>query len=163
MTKDENTPLPPETNPSTIPVDYQDNEIFKDYYEKAYSKVRGMTLEEKIWQLLVVHYKEPTTLNDAVRNYKVSGTNFYTVDFNNKTKNEVKEMISNLQTSTKITLITVVDEEVEKVVRVSSNKSLVSEPFKSSKELYEGGGFEAIINDAINKNAILSELGINGQ
>ncbi len=72
-------------------------------------------------------------------------------------------MISNLQTSTKITLITVVDEEVEKVVRVSSNKSLVSEPFKSSKELYEGGGFEAIINDAINKNAILSELGINGQ
>lgn len=45
-------------------------------------------------------------------------------------------MISNLQTSTKITLITVVDEEVEKVVRVSSNKSLVSEQFKSSKELY---------------------------
>ena len=48
LTKDENTPLPPETNPSTIPVYYQDNGIFKDYYEKAYSKVREMTLEEKI-------------------------------------------------------------------------------------------------------------------
>jgi len=161
LTKDGNTPLPPETNPSTIPVDYQDNGIFKDYYEKAYSKVRGMTLEEKVGQLLVVRYKEPTTLNDAVRNYNVGGTTFYAVDFNNKTKNEVKEMISNLQTSTKIPLITAVDEEGGKVVRISSNKNLVSEPFKSSKELYEGGGFEAIVNDTINKSAILSELGIN--
>ncbi len=43
-----------ETSTINIPESYQDNGIFKDYYEQAYQMVQTMSLEEKVGQLLVV-------------------------------------------------------------------------------------------------------------
>ncbi len=153
--------VPVEKTPtSKIPESWQDNGIFKAYYEQAYDKLQTMTIEEKIGQLLIVRYKT-STLTDAVEKYNVGGTTFYAIDFANKTETEVKQMTSALQAKTKIPLITAVDEEGGSVVRVSSNKNLVAEPFKSPKELYDSGGLNAITQDTVNKSAILRNLGLN--
>ena len=70
-------------------------------------------------------------------------------------------MIKEVQEVSKIPLLTAVDEEGGKVVRISSNKNLVEEPFKSSKELYKEGGFERIKEDTIEKSKVLNNLGLN--
>ena len=70
-------------------------------------------------------------------------------------------MINDLQEKASIPVLTAVDEEGGKIVRISSNKNLASERFKSSKELYEAGGLEAISNDVKEKSSLLHNLGLN--
>ena len=60
-------------------------------------------------------------------------------------------MMNNLQAVSNIPILTATDEEGGKVVRVSSNPKLASAPFKSSKELYKSGSFEAIRKDTRRK------------
>jgi len=146
---------------SSIPKEWQDNGIFSDYYEQAYAKLLTMSIEEKIGQLMIVRYYASTTESDAVKNYHVGGTTFYATDFNNKTTEQVKNMTAALQNSSKIPLITAVDEEGGSVIRVSSNPNLVAEPFKSPKELYDSGGLDLITKDTVNKSSILLNLGLN--
>ena len=82
-------------------------------------------------------------------------------DFDSKSKNEVISMIQNFQNNANIPLLIAADEEGGKVSRISSNKNLVSTPFKSSRELYQEGGFPLIKEDTVSKSKILKELGIN--
>ena len=70
-------------------------------------------------------------------------------------------MISELNGVSKIPILTAVDEEGGTVVRVSTNRNLVSYTFKSPRTLYKQGGFDKIKEDTINKSKILSDLGIN--
>ncbi|MDE6292925.1 MAG: beta-hexosaminidase, partial [Bacilli bacterium] len=86
---------------------------------------------------------------------------FFEKDFKGKSKDEVKKMINSLQDNSKIPLLTAVDEEGGKVVRISSNNKLVEEKFKSSKELYAQGGLEAISKDVKLKSSVLHNLGLN--
>ena len=142
-----------------IPEIYQDDGIFEDYYEEAYKLLNTLSLEEKVGQLLLVRHMDNAV--EIQTNYQFGGFVFYEKDFINKTKEEVITMINELQTISKITLLTAIDEEGGKVSRLSSNPALVSEPFKSPQELYKIGGFNAIKNDVINKSKILKELGLN--
>lgn len=143
-----------------IPKDWLDDGIFKEYYNSAYNKLITMTLEEKIGQMLLVRYPESNQA-EILKKYKIAGYIFYAKDFENKTTAEVIEMTNNIQNASDIPLLTAVDEEGGKVVRISSNRSLTYEPFKSSSELYKLGGFEAIAADTIYKSYVLSTLGIN--
>ncbi len=143
----------------SIPKEWQDNGIFKDYYTLAYEKLKTLSLDEKIGQILLVRL--PADGISELKKYYFGGFVLYQKDFQNKNEEEVKEMISLLQNSYKIPLLTAVDEEGGKIVRISSNKKLVNEPFKSSQELYKEGGLEAIKEDTINKSKILNNLGIN--
>jgi len=145
---------------SSIPSDWQDNGIFKSYYNLAYKKLNTLSLAEKIGQLFLVRYHDESIIKD-LKNYKVGGYVFYEKDFRDKTKQEVKTMINNLQTNSKIPLLTAVDEEGGKIVRVSSNANLIDEPFKSSRELYQLGGLEEIKKDTIEKSNFLNSLGLN--
>lgn len=154
-------PENPNNPTSNIPEEWQDNGIFSEYYDQAYEKLQTLTLAEKIGQLMVVRYSKNTIPQDAVKNYFISGTTFYSVDFNSKTEAEVKSMISTLQTNSKIPMLMAVDEEGGKVVRVSSNSNLAPEPFKSSQELYKTGGLPLIKTDTVNKSALLRNLGLN--
>lgn len=156
--KQEDKEEPPKPQ-SKVPTDWQDQGIFSTYYEKAYEKLETMSLEEKVGQLLVVRYN--SNILDAISNYHIGGTTFYGADFKDKTVEQVKEMTSTVQNTSKIPMITAVDEEGGTVIRVSSNQNLVSEPFKSSQFLYANGGFDAIKEDTINKSAILKDLGLN--
>ena len=133
--------------------------MFDKYREEALEKLNKMSLDEKIAQIFLVRY--PDSGVDTLKKYQFGGYVFYAKDFENKNYDEVKKMISDLQDVSKIPILTAVDEEGGKVVRVSSNPNLVNEPFKSSRELYLEGGFETIKEDTINKSKILFDLGIN--
>ena len=152
--------VPITKNEDNIPNEWLDDGILSKYYSKAYNKIKNMTIEEKIGQLLLVRYPNDNQIEIAINN-NLGGYIFFEKDFINKTENEVKEMINSIQEKAKIPLLTAVDEEGGRVVRISSNKNLVSERFKSSRVLYLTGGFELIKEDTINKSNILSNLGIN--
>jgi len=145
---------------SDIPQKYQDNGIFSDYYLLAYNKLKTLTLDEKIGQLFLVRYSDETAIED-LKKYKFSGFIFFEKDFEDKTKKEVIKMIDNLQNVSKIPLLTAVDEEGGKVVRISSNSLLTDYRFKSSQHLYDEGGFEFISEDTKYKSKLLSSLGLN--
>lgn len=145
-----------------IPTTWLDNGIFSDFYILANNKLKNMTLDEKIGQLLLVRY--PDTDREAlsaIQKYNFGGYVFFERDFRDKTEQEVKNRNNNLQSTSKIPLLTAVDEEGGKVVRISSNPNLAPEKFKSSRELYLTGGFELIKQDTINKSNLLKKLGIN--
>lgn len=143
-----------------IPVNYLDNGIFKNYYILAYDKLSKLTLDEKIGQLLLVRYPDNNAI-DALKKYKFGGYIFFERDFKNKTEQEVKNMIKSLQQNANIPLLTAVDEEGGKVVRVSSNPNLAKEKFKSSQELYNLGGLDQIKTDTVEKSKLLNNLGLN--
>lgn len=149
----------------TIPVSEDDftprkKDLFSEFYLLSENYIKNLSLDDKIGQLLLVRYDE-SNKDDAINKYKVGGFVFFANAFNGKNKDEVIKMISSLQDKTKVPLLTAVDEEGGKVVRVSSNTALRSEKFKSPSELYNSGGLDLIKQDTIEKSKLLKSLGIN--
>lgn len=144
----------------SLPDKYNDNGIFSDYYSLAYDKLKSLSLDEKIGQMLLVRYPD-TNQVELLKEYGFSGYVFFEKDFKDKTKKEVQSMMNLLQRSSKIPILTAVDEEGGKIVRVSSNTNLRETPFLSSSELYSLGGFEKISQDTKEKSQLLKSLGIN--
>lgn len=143
-----------------IPTTWLDNGIFSNYYILANNKLKTLSLDEKIAQLLLVRYPD-TNAKEELKKYQFGGYVFFEKDFKNKTEKEVQNMMSSLQEVAKIPILTAVDEEGGKVVRISSNPNLADEKFKSSKELYANGGFAKITEDTIYKSKLLNNLGLN--
>lgn len=143
-----------------LPSEWLEEGLFQEYYNFAYQKLKTLSLDEKIGQLLLVRYKEDSALQD-LNTYHFGGFVFFEKDFKNKTSDDVRNMINNLQKNATVPLLTAVDEEGGKIIRVSSNPNLVNEPFKSSKELYDLGGFPKITNDIKEKSSVLYRLGLN--
>ena len=67
-----------------MPAEYNDNGLFKDYYNNAYTKLKEMTLDEKISQLLIVHYPGSNQVNIQTQ-YQFGGFIFFEKDFKGKT------------------------------------------------------------------------------
>lgn len=143
-----------------IPAEYKDNGIFSDYYELAYNKLKELTLDEKIGQLLLIRYPD-SNQKEILKEYGFSGYVFFEKDFAGKTKEEIVSMINNLEEVSKIPIITAVDEEGGKVVRISNNTNLRDSKFLSPSELYALGGFNKISEDTKEKSKLLKSLGIN--
>ncbi len=148
------------TTDEGIPTGWLDNGIFSAFYKQAYAKLKTMTLGEKIGQVLLARYPDSNSLED-IKKYNLGGFVFFEKDFKDKSESEVKKMIGSAQESSKIPLLTAVDEEGGKVVRVSSNNLLVPSKFKASSELYDLGGLAEIEKDTKEKSRILSNLGLN--
>lgn len=144
----------------SIPDKYNDNGIFSDYYDLAYEKLEELSLDDKIGQLLLVRYPD-SNQEEILKKYNFGGYVFFEKDFNSKTKNEVISMMNGLQEVSEIPIVTAVDEEGGKVVRVSSNPNLRDSKFLSSSELYALGGFDRISTDTKEKSKLLKSLGIN--
>lgn len=143
-----------------IPLTWKDDGIFSDYYIMAINKLKELSLDEKIGQLLLAKYpgsNAPTIL----KQYPLSGFVFLERDFTGKTKEDVDKMINDAQKASKIPLLTAVDEEGGNIVRISNNANLVPEKFKSPQELYTIGGFEEIKKDTKEKSKVLKDLGLN--
>ncbi|MCI8588341.1 MAG: beta-hexosaminidase [Bacilli bacterium] len=143
-----------------ISTDWLDHGIFSNYYKLASKKLQELSLDEKIAQMLLVRYPGANAV-EALKKYQFGGYVFFEKDFSGKITEEVQGMMAELQDVSKIPILTATDEEGGKVVRVSSNTNLAPEKFKSSKELYASGGFDAIKQDTINKSKLLNDLGIN--
>lgn len=148
------------TDENGIPKDYLDNGIFSDFYILAHNKLKQLSLDEKINQLLLVRYPD-SNQRDILKNNQFGGYVFFAKDFKDKTKEEVINMTKQLQEVSKIPILTAVDEEGGNVVRISSNVNLRGEKFKSSRELYTLGGLGKIKEDTIEKSNLLNSLGIN--
>lgn len=149
-----------ELNKEEMPKKYMDNDLFKNYYKKAYQKLKKMSQSEKISQILLVRYPEENQ-TEIIKKYQFGGYLFFAKDFKDKTKEDVIKMIADSNKVSKIPILTAVDEEGGIVVRVSRNKNLRSEAFSSPSELYKSGGFEKIKEDTIEKSNLLKSLGIN--
>lgn len=147
-------------NTDSIPDNYEDNGIFSEYYDLAYKKLKELSLDEKIGQLLLVRYPD-SNQKEALKNYGFAGYVFFEKDFRDKTKTEVLNMMNSLQEVSKIPIITATDEEGGNVVRISSNPNLRDSKFLSPSELYAIGGFDEIKKDTKEKSMLLKSLGIN--
>ena len=143
-----------------IPLSFNDDGMFKQFYQMAYNKLKTMTLDEKIGQIFLVRVPSENQISD-LQKYHFGGYLLFERDFKDKTKDEVINMINEYQENANIPLLIATDEEGGDVSRLSSNKNIVDEPFKSPSELYDEGGLNAIRKDTIYKSSVLEELGIN--
>ena len=99
-------------------------------------------------------------VNKAVE-YHLGGYILFGSNFKDKTKEQTVKEIADIQAAVSIPLLIGVDEEGGTVNRISRYKTFRQEPFKSPKDLYVIGGFEAIRSDTIEKCELLKSLGIN--
>ena len=137
-----------------------DDGLFKDCYDKAYNKLKRMSLDEKIGQLLIVRVPDIKAIT-AVKKYQFGGYILFGRDTKGKTKEEIIDMIKSWNNVSKIPLLIATDEEGGIVARVSSNENLRTSRFLSPQNVYKSGGFAKIKEDNIEKNKLLYSLGIN--
>lgn len=141
----------------------EDNEIkesiFKDSYKEASKLVTDMTIEEKVAQLFLVRYDKiyPNKYKDT----PPGGYILFAKDFQDHTKESIKEELSNAQKINKYPLILGVDEEGGYVTRVSRFTNFRSEKFKSPKAYYEEGGETLLKETETEKAKLLKSIGLN--
>lgn len=138
-------------NESTAPVDpYADIDL----------KISRMTVEEKVGQLLYVNCRG-NDMTKAINDYHIGGVLLFGVDFDGKTKDEVKADIKAMQATAKIPLIIGTDEEGGTVVRASDKPNLRESAYLSPSETFANGGWSAVEDDAYDKAEFLLSLGVN--
>ena len=140
-----------QANESTAPVDpYADIDL----------KISRMTVEDKVGQLLYVNCRG-NDMTKAINDYHIGGVLLFGVDFDGKTKDEVKADIKAMQATAKIPLIIGTDEEGGTVVRASDNPNLRESAYLSPSETFANGGWSAVEDDAYDKAEFLLSLGVN--
>lgn len=140
-----------QANESTAPVDpYADIDL----------KISRMTVEEKVGQLLYVNCRG-NDMTEAINDYHIGGVLLFGVDFDGKTKDEVKADIKAMQATAKIPLIIGTDEEGGTVVRASDKPNLRDSAYLSPSETFANGGWSAVEDDAYDKAEFLLSLGVN--
>ena len=133
--------------------------LFEKYYEDAIKTVKKMSLEEKVGQVFLVRY-DINTFNDEA-NYYPGGYVLFAKDFENHTKESIKEELDNDQRVSKYPLILAVDEEGGIVTRVSRFKEFRDEKFASVQDIYNTGGYELLEKTENEKAELLLKLGLN--
>lgn len=135
------------------------NSIFKSSYLKAQKLVSEMSLKEKVGQLFLIRYNK----NDIeyLSNFYPGGYILFAKDFENHTKETIKEELTEDQKLNKYPLIIGVDEEGGFVTRVSRYTSFRNERFQSPKSYYEAGGLALLEETETEKANLLTSLGIN--
>ena len=137
-----------------------DQGIFKEQIDKAYDKLKNMSIDEKIGQLLLVRVPD-IKAKETVKKYQFGGYILFGRDVVDKTKEDIKNSIKGWNEVSNIPLLIASDEEGGIVTRVSKNNQLTPNRFLSSQALYKKGKFKAIREDNIEKNKLLYSLGIN--
>ena len=129
--------------------------------QKIEEELDAMSIEQKVGQLFMVRNNGKGSLIDTVAQTNAGGVILFADDFKGKTADEVRGMISEIQSCSDGRMMIAVDEEGGTVVRVSSNTKLRSSKFLSPQRLYAKGGFDLIVSDTEEKCELLHSLGIN--
>ncbi|MBQ9902351.1 MAG: beta-hexosaminidase [Clostridia bacterium] len=129
--------------------------------QKIESELNSMTNEQKVGQLFMVRKSGNGTLFDTVSQIGAGGAILFADDFKGKSSDEVRDMISEIQSCSDGRMIIAVDEEGGDVVRISSNSKLRSSRFLSPQRLFKKGGFDLIVSDTQEKCDLLHSLGLN--
>ena len=124
------------------------------------SIVSRMTDEELVGQCFLVRCPKENAVAD-VSKYKLSGYILFGRDFQDSVTERVCGAIAAYQAASSIPLIIAVDEEGGTVNRVSLYSQYGKDPFRSAKDIFAEGGYDAIESDAVIKANFLKNLGIN--
>lgn len=122
--------------------------------------IENMTLEQKVAQMIMVSCHQGIDI-EAASSYEVGGLCLYAYSFEDKTSDDVIEMINSYQDLSGVPMLISTDEEGGTVNRVSLNPNLRQTPFLSPSQLYEQGGMDLVISDTKEKSELLLSLGIN--
>lgn len=133
----------------------------KNYGTDVNRILQDMTIEEKVGQMFMGCFYTGTPTAETVEKYHLGSILLFGASFEKTSKEKLSERLSSIDTSCTLKPIIAVDEEGGTVTRASSSKTFRSSPFVSPRKLYALGGLDAIIKDAHEKNAFLSNLGID--
>ena len=120
----------------------------------------GLTTEEKVGQLFLARCRKETAAEDIAQ-YHLGGLVLFDRDTEDETPESLRQTLERYQKAATIPLLIAVDEEGGSVVRISDKPAFRDSPFSSPRSLYEGGGMEALRTAEVEKDALLSDLGIN--
>ncbi len=120
----------------------------------------GLTAEEKVGQLFLARCRKETAAEDIAQ-YHLGGLVLFDRDTEDETPESLRQTLERYQEAATIPLLIAVDEEGGSVVRISDKPAFRDAPFSSPRSLYEGGGMEALRTAEVEKDALLSDLGIN--
>lgn len=131
--------------------------------------LKEMTLEEKVYQMLfvtpesVTGYGQVIAAGDATREalakYPVGGIVYFASNLQNR--DQVREMLGNTQSYSKIPLFLGVDEEGGRVARLSENAALGVEALPSMREIGDAGDTDAAYNVGKKLAERLTAFGFN--
>lgn len=138
----------------------ESSDLFGNYYSKATKVLKGMSLEEKVGQLFLVRY-DKNSVSSEVENYHPGGYVLFARDFQDQTKESMKNELAELQKISKFPLVFGVDEEGGIVTRISRFPNFRKEKFRSPQDLYAEGGYELLKQTEQEKAQLLLELGIH--
>lgn len=127
---------------------------------QAREMIEDMTQYEKIGQMLLYYIPKEEPLEKMER-WQFGGYIMFSRNFKNSTPFETRQEIAEYQRVAKIPAFIAVDEEGGGVNRVSENPQYREAPFRSGIRLYQDGGWDAVINDSIEKADFLTDLGMN--
>lgn len=120
----------------------------------------GLTTEEKVGQLFLARCRKEAAAEDTAQ-YHLGGLVLFDRDTEDETPESLRQTLERYQKAATIPLLIAVDEEGGSVVRISDKPAFRDAPFSSPRSLYEGGGMEALRTAEVEKDALLSDLGIN--
>ncbi len=125
--------------------------------------VSSMTTEQKVGQLLLLrsHDLPDDEFRAEISDTHAGGVVLFANDIKNKDAEQLTAYITDLQQASDGNMLVCVDEEGGSVVRVSSNRKLRSESFRSPQKLYSEGGMELVSSDATEKARFLRQFGFN--
>ena len=156
------------------PYEQKREEVKKIVQEKSSDEaveeiLKGMTLEEKVWQMMFVQpeditkvsevYSAGETTQKAIEKYPVGGIIYFAPNL--KDSNQTAQMISNTQSYSKIPLFISVDEEGGKVSRLGSNPQMGTTKHPSMAEIGEAKDPEKAYKVGETLAKELKELGFN--
>lgn len=122
--------------------------------------VKDMSLEEKVGQMFMGCFYSAIPSPETVKECNLGMVLLFGKSFEGASPDSVSAAVKAVNDSCQIKPLFAVDEEGGEVNRVSLHPAFRSSPFKSSRDLYSAGGLDAVINDAHEKNKLLSSLGI---
>lgn len=125
--------------------------------------IADMTVEDKVGQLLLLrsHDIPEEDFCAELADTHAGGVVLFARDIKGKTAEELTAFIQRLQQAAGGNMLVCVDEEGGTVVRVSSNRKLRDNPFRSPQVLYAEGGMEYVAYDAVEKALFLRQFGFN--
>lgn len=128
--------------------------------QRAEQVLEGMTLEQQAAQMFFVRFPQKDW-QQVTAQYQPGGFILFAVDFEERTLEQMQEILASCQQAAAVPLLMGVDEEGGTVVRVSKYAQYREQPFASPQKLYAAGGLELVRSDAEEKAALLRRVGLN--
>ena len=128
----------------------------------------GMTLKEKIGQMFIVctdsldfdaETEVTETMEQKLKEYKPGGVIFFS--YNIKTREQVKNMIAEIEKTTELPLFISVDEEGGSVARIANSKNMHTTKFPAMAEIGKSGDSKNAYNVGETIGKEIHELGFN--